>query len=295
MEKQQRLKVNIQKRINEEALDIKIKDIIRDICDDYGMCYERYIKEVDSIVIGNEKQEKLLLNISSATNRDKEEIYSTMETVCLVEEESRKKELENTALTLVDNMIRNKQKTATRVEDGIDTSFLDDKKESKEERESRINKEMIENTIVSPQRSSNYMNEVRNNMLSELESSKNMLITRMEMVKGDEIKLNIAKMKFQNEMALIMNKGKIKLTEIKQDLEEKDGKLALDIEQMWEEYSKEIQEEIDDKSMEKQREKFRARISEGIHVDEQQAYKKAQEKIKEEEKELESLPENFLS
>lgn len=293
MEKEQILKGNIQKRIDEEKVDIKIEKIIRDICADYGMCYERYINEVDSIVRENRKQEELLLNISSATNRDKEEIYVTMETVCLVEEESRKKELENTALRLVDNMIRNNHDTATKVEDEIDTSFLYDKKESKEERESRINKEMIEDTIVNSQRNNKYMNEVKNNMISELKSSKDMLIRRMEMVKGDKTKLNIAKMKFENEMKLIINKGKIKLTEIKQDLQEKDGNLALDIVQMWEEYSKEIQEEIDGKSMEKQREQFRARISEGVHVDEEKVNKKLKEENAYENIEKD-LPENII-
>lgn len=288
MEKDKQLKVKLIKMIR-EINSSDIKNIINSIFVDYNDVYKRYISNVGMIVSDDLKQEELLYNISQYTRKDYEEMISTINTVQTVEEECKKRDLEERIIQLIETMIKDrKQHVGIQENQELSTSDEEDRKIQKR----MSDEENIENSILGKIKNIEYINELKNSIIAELKSSENIIINKTKSIKGDKESLEKAKENFEAEMQLIIDKVILKMRDVSDALKVQDKRVCNEIIEIWEQYCRETENE--NNKFEEQKGQFKSRISDGVHVDEQEAYKKAKEKAEQEEKEIESLPGDFL-
>lgn len=288
MEKDKQLNVKLIKMIR-EINSSDIKNIINSIFVDYNDAYKRYISNVGMIVSDDLKQEELLYNISQYTRKDYEEVISTINTVQTVEEECKKRDLEERIIQLIETMIKDrKQHVGIQENQELSTSDEEDRKIQKR----MSDEENIENSILGKIKNIEYINELKNSIIAELKSSENIIINKTKSIKGDKESLEKAKENFEAEMQLIIDKVILKMRDVSDALKVQDKRVCNEIIEIWEQYCRETENE--NNKFEEQKGQFKSRISDGVHVDEQEAYKKAKEKAEQEEKEIESLPGDFL-
>lgn len=280
MEKIKELQLKVQKIINEEKEPEEIKKIIDSILLDYKDAYTVYIRNIATTIQNDRKRSEDMDHIASYVTKDYEEIQETMRTIQIAEEEYRKKEMEEQVIPAIQGLAKEKeQKDLGKVLDG---SFLLDDRETPEQREQRQDRELIEHNINGEQKHNRYIKEIKNTIISEIKSSKNMVIKKIKELELNNIYAEIQTKKFEEEIKNVVDKATIDLQRIKQILELQDKKMCNQIISQWEQY-REGNKTIDKtkNTAQIQREQFRARISQNVQVDNQAAIEKVQEGEKE--------------
>lgn len=280
MEKIKELQLKVQKIINEEKEPEEIKKIIDSILLDYKDAYTVYIRNIATTIQSDRKRSEDMDHIASYVTKDYEEIQETMRTIQIAEEEYRKKEMEEQVIPAIQGLAKEKeQKDLGKVLDG---SFLLDDRETPEQREQRQDRELIEHNINGEQKHNRYIKEIKNTIISEIKSSKNMVIKKIKELELNNIYAEIQTKKFEEEIKNVVDKATIDLQRIKQILELQDKKMCNQIISQWEQY-REGNKTIDKtkNTAQIQREQFRARISQNVQVDNQAAIEKVQEGEKE--------------
>lgn len=292
MKKIKELKSKVQKIIQEEKEPKEIKSIIDSILLDYKDSYTVYIRNMASAIENDSKRSENMNHIMSYVTKDYREIEETMKTIQWAEEQYRKKEMEDQIVPTIQGLAEEKENNSS--ENVLYGLFLLDDKETIEEREKRQDDEIIERNVIGQQKNSKYINEIRNAIISEIKSSKSMVINKIK-----ELNLNSEysireKAKFENEIQMIIDKASVKLNEIEPILEGQDRKICSEIIEVWDQYCEEngIRNKTENIAQ-SQREQFKARLSENVKVDESKALEKI-EQDKEKEDYGKTLPGDLI-
>lgn len=266
----------------------RIKAIINTIYSDYRDSFKRYLSQMFRIVEGNPKCEEKLLNLRYEIEKDFDEMKITIDTIQIAEEDSRKNNLQEYLIPTIRRMGTKLQEKKENT-DVLDASFLLD--ENTEQTEKQSNTEMIESAIIGKTNNFKYTNEIKNNLVSELKSSQNMIIHKMQEIITPNIDTRKAQMIFEEDINLIINNTILKSGNIRQILDERDQNMSKCISEIWDEFCKQTNKE---ETAKQQKDAFRERLSEGVHVDEEIAKRKVEEAKIENKDKLNVLPDNLI-
>ena len=192
----------IRRYLDGQNLPKEVNEIVENIYLDYEDAYKKYLASIGRIVENNQELSVMLNNILSYAKRDYEEDkYSTKELKELAFEEKSKK-------------MKDDDSNKAEEQEKEDISL---KRQMKFQRE---NKECVE--------------EIRESVVSEIQSSKKSLIMKIEVniAKGirEKAYIEYAKQAFENEVNLILNKAKLELPTIaKEKMDLFDEKIVADI------------------------------------------------------------------
>ena len=249
------LTVKVHKIIDSEE-NIEVQKVVQEILQEYEHYYKQYIGSIYKSIEGNTKQEENIRDIAIYAKKDYTEMEQTLKTIQLAEEEYRKKELEERIMPIIEDLVRRKQDKNTKESININTStFSDNKKREK----------------MKEEKNSRYAKEITNNIISEMKTSKNIIINKVKSLKLNNGYDENAKTKFEKEMQQLIEKATQKLQEIEQILKSQDQKIYNQIEEQWKQYyvgnTYEAQEN---------KQKFRERITQGVNIDEKAAMREVE-------------------
>lgn len=276
MKKIKELKTKVQKIIQEEKETKEVKSIIDSILLDYKDSYTVYIRNMASAIENDSKRREDINHIMSYVTKDYREIEETMKTIQWAEEQYRKREIEDQIVPTIQGLAEEKENNYSKnVLYGL---FFLDNNETVEEREKRQDDEIIERNVIGQQKNSKYINEIRNAIISEIKSSKSMVINKIKELNLNSEYSMTEKAKFENEIQMIIDKASVKLNEIEPILEGQDRKICSEIIEVWDQYCEEngIRNKTENIAQ-SQREQFKARLSENIKVDESKALEKIEQ------------------
>lgn len=277
----------IRRYLDGQNLPKEVNEIVENIYLDYEDAYKKYLASIGRIVENNQELSVMLNNILSYAKRDYEEDkYSTKELKELAFEAKRNNMKEKISNILISIFATEKSK---KMKDDDSNKAEEQEKEDislkRQMKFQRENKECVE--------------EIRESVVSEIQSSKKSLIMKIEVniAKGIREKAYIehAKQVFENEVNLILNKAKLELPTIaKEKMDLFDEKIVADIIEIYRnERSVEIEKEH---YIETQRDKFVGKLK--AETNENVAIRNIQEKQIELDKNgqnlKEALPDNAI-
>lgn len=251
----------IRRYLDGQNLPKEVNEIVENIYLDYEDAYKKYLASIGRIVENNQELSVMLNNILSYAKRDYEEDkYSTKELKGLAFEAKRNNMKEKISNIVISIFAAEKSK---KMKDDDSNKAEEQEKEDislkRQMKFQRENKECVE--------------EIRESVVSEIQSSKKSLIMKIEVniAKGirEKAYIEYAKQAFENEVNLILNKAKLELPTIaKEKMDLFDEKIVADIIEIYRnERSIEIEKEH---YIETQRGKFvgelKAEINENVAI-----------------------------
>ena len=289
--KEKQIVEKIRNYIIEQKLPLRVREMIEKIYLDYEDSYKRYLSNIQRI-INHEKMQTELNNIASFARREYEDDKtSTKEIEDLAFETKINKSKEE-----ISSIIVSLQREGTNTL--ISTNSEDEKKE-----ESRA--DAIKKHLDFSKENKNCAVEIRESVISEIESSKKTLITRIQssIPRNEEnvTYINYAREAFENEVNLILNKAKLQIpTEIESELKILDDKIIEDVIDMYNQENV-LSEGEQENTIESKRKNFVEGLQE--EIDEDEAFKKVLEEQQrqtalsingEEDKYKQDLPDNAI-
>ena len=289
--KEKQIIEKIRNYINEQKLPLGVKKIIENIYLDYEDSYRGYLSNIQRI-INNEKMQTELNHIASFARREYEDDKSSTKEIEDLAFEAKINKMKEEISSIIVNLQREEVNTLK----GINN-------ENENEEESKVN--TIRKHLDFSKENKNCAVEIKGSVISEIESSKKTLITRIQsnIPRNEEnaAYINHARVAFENEVNLILNKAKLQIpTEIESELKILDNKIIEDVIDM---YNKEhaISEGEQENAIELKRKNF----VEGLQkeVDEDKAFKKVLKELQkqtalsingEEDKFKQELPDNVI-
>lgn len=212
----------IRRYLDGQNLPKEVNEIVENIYLDYEDAYKKYLASIGRIVENNQELSVMLNNILSYAKRDYEEDkYSTKELKELAFEAKRNNMKEKISNIVISIFAAEKSK---KMKDDDSNKAEEQEKEDislkRQMKFQRENKECVE--------------EIRESVVSEIQSSKKSLIMKIEVniAKGirEKAYIEYAKQAFENEVNLILNKAKLELPTIaKEKMDLFDEKIVADI------------------------------------------------------------------
>lgn len=196
----------IEKLVNNQKMPQEIKKLVDEIYINYNSAYKRFLANIQLTIQNNEIYKIQLEDIISYTNKDYE---NDIETSYEIEQASYLIKLEY-MLDNIKNVINN---------------IIKNKEIAKESTEKQKDDEIIKKSAIIDVENSRCAQQIKESIISEIESSKDALIMKLS-----NIELNSNKDEFLMEIEVIKNKVIEKLMpKIKEILDTQDSQVADDI------------------------------------------------------------------
>lgn len=256
--KEKQIVEKIRNYINKQKLPLRVKEMIEKIYLDYEDSYKSYLSNIQ-IISDNEKMKTELNNIASFAKREYED------------DKSSTKEIEDLAFEVKINKLEEEISSIIVSLQGEEiNTLIGTNNENENTEEIKVN--AIRQHLDFSKENKNCAVEIRESVVSEIESSKKALITRIQssIPKNEENVdyINHARVEFENEVNLILNKAKLQIpTEIESELKILDDKIIEDVINMYnQEHS--ISEGKQQNTIESKRKNFVEGLQEEIDEDE---------------------------
>ncbi len=256
--KEKQIVEKIRNYINKQKLPLRVKEMIEKIYLDYEDSYKSYLSNIQ-IISDNEKMKTELNNIASFAKREYEDDKASTEEIEDLAFEVKINKLEEEISSIIVSLQGEELNT-----------LIGTNNENENTEEIKVN--AIRQHLNFSKENKNYAVEIRESVVSEIESSKKALIIRIQssILKNEEnvAYINHARVEFENEVNLILNKAKLQIpTEIESELKILDDKIIEDVINMYnQEHS--ISEGKQQNTIESKRKNFVERLQEEIDEDE---------------------------
>lgn len=256
--KEKQIVEKIRNYINKQKLPLRVKEMIEKIYLDYEDSYKSYLSNIQ-IISDNEKMKTELNNIASFAKREYEDDKASTEEIEDLAFEVKINKLEEEISSIIVSLQGEELNT-----------LIGTNNENENTEEIKVN--AIRQHLNFSKGNKNYAVEIRESVVSEIESSKKALIIRIQssILKNEEnvAYINHARVEFENEVNLILNKAKLQIpTEIESELKILDDKIIEDVINMYnQEHS--ISEGKQQNTIESKRKNFVEGLQEEIDEDE---------------------------
>ncbi len=256
--KEKQIVEKIRNYINKQKLPLRVKEMIEKIYLDYEDSYKSYLSNIQ-IISDNEKMKTELNNIASFAKREYEDDKASTEEIEDLAFEVKINKLEEEISSIIVSLQGEELNT-----------LIGTNNENENTEEIKVN--AIRQHLNFSKENKNYAVEIRESVVSEIESSKKALIIRIQssILKNEEnvAYINHARVEFENEVNLILNKAKLQIpTEIESELKILDDKIIEDVINMYnQEHS--ISEGKQQNTIESKRKNFVEGLQEEIDEDE---------------------------
>lgn len=256
--KEKQIVEKIRNYINKQKLPLRVKEMIEKIYLDYEDSYKSYLSNI-KIISDNEKMKTELNNIASFAKREYEDDKASTEEIEDLAFEVKINKLEEEISSIIVSLQGEELNT-----------LIGTNNENENTEEIKVN--AIRQHLNFSKENKNYAVEIRESVVSEIESSKKALIIRIQssILKNEEnvAYINHARVEFENEVNLILNKAKLQIpTEIESELKILDDKIIEDVINMYnQEHS--ISEGKQQNTIESKRKNFVEGLQEEIDEDE---------------------------
>ena len=256
--KEKQIVEKIRNYINKQKLPLRVKAMIEKIYLDYEDSYKSYLSNI-KIISDNEKMKTELNNIASFAKREYEDDKASTEEIEDLAFEVKINKLEEEISSIIVSLQGEELNT-----------LIGTNNENENTEEIKVN--AIRQHLNFSKENKNYAVEIRESVVSEIESSKKALIIRIQssILKNEEnvAYINHARVEFENEVNLILNKAKLQIpTEIESELKILDDKIIEDVINMYnQEHS--ISEGKQQNTIESKRKNFVEGLQEEIDEDE---------------------------
>ena len=203
--KEKQIVEKIRNYINKQKLPLRVKEMIEKIYLDYEDSYKSYLSNIQ-IISDNEKMKTELNNIASFAKREYEDDKASTEEIEDLAFEVKINKLEEEISSIIVSLQGEELNT-----------LIGTNNENENTEEIKVN--AIRQHLNFSKENKNYAVEIRESVVSEIESSKKALIIRIQssILKNEEnvAYINHARVEFENEVNLILNKAKLQIpTEI---------------------------------------------------------------------------------
>ncbi len=252
----------VRKYINKQKMPQEIKKIVEEIYREYEYAYREYLSELERIIENSARGLEELNNIGSYARREYEEDKATTNEMEELVFEAKINKIQEDILEKIrseSERAKNKKKLENLIPI-LNEGEIEQQEDGK----------FIRSDINFSRENYECALQIRESVVSEIESSKKNLIFRVTKnipQSGENLDyINYAKRAFENEVDLILNKAKMQLpTKVKGELDLLDNKIVEDVINIYRKYNRN-QEEIADTTT--QRKEFADGLKVEVNVDE---------------------------
>lgn len=262
--KEKQIIEEVRNYVNQQKMPLRIKKIIENIYLDYEGAYKKYLTNIQGTIFDNEKMQAELNNIASFARREYED------------DKSSTKEIEDLAFEVKINKM--KEEISSIIE-SLQIEEINALVSTNDENKEKDKVDTIRKHLDFSKENKNCALEIRGSIISEIESSEKTLITRIQKNiprnKENDVYINHARVAFENEVNLILNKTKLQLpTEMESELKALDDKIIGEVIEM---YNSEhaMSEGKQEHTIELKRKNFLGGLQE--EIDEDEAFRKVLE------------------